>query len=259
MARKDHRPDVLEGAPLHYAPVNEQGVVFLFSHLAKRFRMRVEEIRQGLPDCVAYEKTSTGERKVRIEFEHKSSSFKTHRHPARGCDCIVCWEHDWPDCPKRLRVIELRKEYGLGFKIWMQPAVASEQYQLDEDRTRWLTRRSAHIGDLMVMYRCVPEKCIRELFVLSSLLTREHVDQTWKHGIGFFGDLRCVCRLESPVFLEDMQSHRILRTSGFIRGNMQGNRDVTQYWPHLYDLIVKRNPKARLALQKYSPERLDIR
>jgi hypothetical protein len=57
----------LDHAPLDYAPENEQGVVFLFAHLARRrFGLRVERVQQGFPDCIAYR---TG-RRVRIEFEY---------------------------------------------------------------------------------------------------------------------------------------------------------------------------------------------
>jgi len=259
MPYKGRRAEVLEGAPMHYAPQNEQGVVFLFAHLAHKLRMRIEEIRQGFPDCIAYEKTSNGERRVRIEFEYRSLAFKSHRHTARGCDCIVCWEHNWPGCPRRLRIIELRKYFGLGFKIWLQPASAPQQHYLDNDTMDWAARQGAHVGDLMVMYRCTPEKSIRELFVLSSELRRRKCDPAWREGWCFSGKFRLVCRFDAPVFLEDLKAHRVLRTAGFIRGRLQGNQDITQYWPYLYELIVARNPKARKALRKYSPERLDIR
>ena len=251
------RTETLDGAPLHYAPANEQGVVFLFAHLARKLRMQVDEIRQGFPDCVAFEKTSGGERRVRIEFELRSSAFRLHGHPARGCDCIVCWEHDWPDCPSRLRVIELRRFFGLGFKVWMQPAIASQQDGLDENTVAWAARKSAHRGDLMVMYRCSPEKCIRELFVLRTDLRRGRRDPSWGEGDAFFGTFRIVCRLDAPIFLDDLQGHRHLRTAGFVRARLQGNRDVTAWWTSLYHLIVSRNPRARRALQPYAPERLD--
>jgi len=37
----------------------------------------------------------------------RSSDFKAHKHPVNGCDLIICWEHDWKDCP--LEVLELKK------------------------------------------------------------------------------------------------------------------------------------------------------
>ncbi len=47
------RAERLEGAPLAYAPENELGVVFIFSHLLKRWRLKVDKIRPGFPDCIA--------------------------------------------------------------------------------------------------------------------------------------------------------------------------------------------------------------
>jgi hypothetical protein len=44
---------------------------------------------------------------VRIEFEFRSRTFRDHGHDPDGCDLIVCWEHNWPECP--LEVVELRK------------------------------------------------------------------------------------------------------------------------------------------------------
>ena len=45
--------------------------------------------------------------RVRIEFEYESRNFLRHMHEASRCDVIVCWVHNWPECP--LEVIELSK------------------------------------------------------------------------------------------------------------------------------------------------------
>src|SRR5687767_14404694 len=74
------RPEMLENAPMQYAPMNELGVVFLFSHIARRLRLKIEQIRPQYPDCIAYQKTGNGEKQVRIEFEYKSRNFYAHRH-----------------------------------------------------------------------------------------------------------------------------------------------------------------------------------
>ena len=100
----EHRPEVLEGAPMRYAPQSELGVVFLFSRLAKKLRLRVDTVQSGFPDCVAYQKSHGKENKIRIEFEFKAKNFKMHRHDPKGCDWIVCWENNWPDAPKRLHM-----------------------------------------------------------------------------------------------------------------------------------------------------------
>jgi hypothetical protein len=101
------------GAPLHFGnlmcePVNEQGVVFLFGMVSKALGFSIECIRPEFPDCLGkryIEGKGRRQQRVRIEFEHESRNYD---HRIDGCDIIVCWEHNWPDCP--LEVIELRTE-----------------------------------------------------------------------------------------------------------------------------------------------------
>lgn len=80
--------------------------------------MYIETIRKGFPDCIAKRYIGSGKwEEVLIEFEFKSSDFVRHRHldqmKKKGtvCDMIVCWEHDWKECPKDIEVIELKEEY----------------------------------------------------------------------------------------------------------------------------------------------------
>lgn len=93
---------------LVYGPINEQGVVFLFSKVSKDLNIEMEEIKTGFPDAIGRVKTSRGYARRRMEFEFRSSEFKKHGHSVQDCDIIVCWEHDWTDCPPELEVIELR-------------------------------------------------------------------------------------------------------------------------------------------------------
>ena len=94
---------------LQHAPINEQGVVFLFGIVAFDLGYVVEGIGTGYPDCEA--KRSIGRdgdvwERVRIEFEYKSRHFRDHGHDPIATDVLVCWEHNWPDCP--IEVLELR-------------------------------------------------------------------------------------------------------------------------------------------------------
>lgn len=96
---------------LQHAPVNEQGVVFLFGMICSELGFVVESVRTGYPDCKAKRRVSRNPEKwedVKIEFEYYSSEFRSHGHNPVNCDVIVCWEHDWKECP--LEVIELKKE-----------------------------------------------------------------------------------------------------------------------------------------------------
>jgi len=93
---------------LVYEPVNEQGVIFLFAKYHKELGIEyIEGIQQGFPDAFGRRKIGKTEYEpVDIEFEFKSLDFKNHQHDPNQCDIIVCWEHNWKECP--IEVIELR-------------------------------------------------------------------------------------------------------------------------------------------------------
>jgi hypothetical protein len=251
------RPDVMKKGPLHFAPQNELGVVFLFSSVAPALGLRIEKIQAAYPDCVAYQKTSSGEKRIRIEFEYRSSSFRAHKHNARLCDWIVCWEHDWPDVPDRIRVVELRARFGMGFKVWIQGVVGRSQQEWlsTANAADWALSKRATPGDLLLMYYTSPACRIHDVFLLTSSLRRWAAG--WRAGECYGGKVKRVCRLESPIFLSDLRNHCVLKTSSFVRCNMQGNLLATEYWPYLYEMIADRNPKALAKLSKYAPGRLN--
>jgi hypothetical protein len=94
---------------LQHAPINEQGVVFLFGIVAFDLGYVVEGVGVGFPDCEAkrcVDKSGDVWERVRIEFEYKSRNFLDHGHRDEDCDVLVCWEHNWPECP--IEVVELR-------------------------------------------------------------------------------------------------------------------------------------------------------
>lgn len=249
---KKIRPNTLTNAPLQYAPHNELGVAYLFAHIAKRKQFRIEEIRPQFPDCIAYRRSEDQEKLVRIEFEFKSSSFKVHDHDHKKCDCIVCWHHDWPDCP--IEVIELKRDFHSVPKVWIQPALKSQWHNLKLKRLNWGLSKRASIGDLLLMYRCSPDKAIRDIYVVIGALSRGEAG--WRAGECYFGTIQNLYRLEAPLFLEDFKTHRVLKTAGFVRGNFQGNLLVSEYWPYIHDLIIKRNPKALKVLKNYDPTKM---
>jgi hypothetical protein len=102
--------DPLAMPELVHEPVNESGVVFAFGMLARRLGFAVHRIQREFPDCEAVRQIARGQwQLVRIEFEFESRNFVLHKHNPKGCDVIVCWVHNWPECPKRLQVVELSK------------------------------------------------------------------------------------------------------------------------------------------------------
>jgi hypothetical protein len=90
--------DPLNFRGLRHAPINEQGVVFLFGIVSKELGFVVESVHNPFPDCVAKRLVDTRRRRwqeVRIEFEYQSRNFLAHHHRETECDLIVCWEHNW--------------------------------------------------------------------------------------------------------------------------------------------------------------------
>lgn len=95
---------------MRFAPVNEQGVVYIFGMVSQELGFFVESVRVKYPDCEGkrcFDAKQNLWEHIYIEFEFKSSNFIEHGHKVDDCDVIVCWIHDWPDCP--IEVLELRE------------------------------------------------------------------------------------------------------------------------------------------------------
>jgi hypothetical protein len=100
--------------PMTNAPVNELGVMVLFGMVAwPLLGLQVESVQGKFPDCIAKRQVAPGKwQYLRIEFEYESKNFKLHGHDPKGCDAIVCWKHNWEECPAEIEVIELCRLIG---------------------------------------------------------------------------------------------------------------------------------------------------
>lgn len=85
----------------NFIPQNELGVISLFWSLSTSYGWQLVETSQSFPDAIIEYEDFTW----KIEYEYISSNFRLHKHNPDECDLIVCWMHDWLDCP--LPVIEL--------------------------------------------------------------------------------------------------------------------------------------------------------
>lgn len=103
------RPAVLQAMLTH--PVNEAGVLALFSSMAVKLGFGILKVQTAFPDVIALRLCKDGNwRLVRVELEFESRGFITHGHDLKGCDLIVCWKHNWPSCP--VEVLELSNIFG---------------------------------------------------------------------------------------------------------------------------------------------------
>jgi hypothetical protein len=114
VAIKSDRPvygPAMVPAALVHEPINEMGVVFLFGTVAERLGFMVTLVQAEFPDCEALRAVGVRRwQRVNIEFEYESKNFLRHGHDVSRCDMIVCWIHNWMECP--LEVVELREIVG---------------------------------------------------------------------------------------------------------------------------------------------------
>ncbi len=241
----------IHGAPLRFAPENEQGVVAIFAAIAKaRFGMTVERIQTGYPDCIAIRRG----KRVRIEFEFRSRNFTPHLKDdplVKDCDAIVCWEHNWPAVPEHLEVIELRQEFGVGRNVWLQPYEPGQADRMTHEPLRgWSSPASAAKGDLLIVYRSRPDSRLEHVFKLTS---SPYVGAHWNDDSrdAVYADFARVGDLPTPVGLSVLKSDAGLRHAPFVRSSVQGPQRITTWWPALRRLIVQLDPKNERVLKDW--------
>jgi hypothetical protein len=97
------------------SPQTEQEAIILFGKLSQHLKMRIEYVGRPFPDAWIRVKEGSRWTTKAAEFELHSSDFERHGHiksmkKGKECDMIICWKHDWPDKPRGLKIVELRKE-----------------------------------------------------------------------------------------------------------------------------------------------------
>jgi hypothetical protein len=235
----------LEGVPgMQSGPVNEIGVVCLFALLSKQLGFVIQRVQAGFPDCIAQKRTAIGWKTVRIEFEYYAKAFKAHRHSCRGCDYIVCWENDWPDAPKGIEILDLRRQVEPR-RIWLQAVNKNSWHELDQEkRWDWSLPRLTKKDDLVLFYHKTPRKELRHIAVA----TQNAVPiKYWQWG----GPIRVLARLTQPVSLAHIRGSAILSKSPCVRSNFQTRYDVTPWWSEWYRLITTLNPELQSKLKRY--------
>jgi HNH endonuclease len=101
----------LYGAPLTplsllHAPTNEMGVLYLLGALGPYLGLVVTRVQQPFPDLEVMREVSPGLwQRVPAEMEYESRNFLVHGHDPDKVALLVCWVHNWPECP--VEVIEL--------------------------------------------------------------------------------------------------------------------------------------------------------
>ncbi len=102
--------DLIGKRSIVYAPINKAGTLFLFARLLDEFDMLIEEISADCSYVVARRRVDSGWERVVISLAFKSSDICSGSDITG--DLLICWEHDWHDCP--LKTFELKALFENG-------------------------------------------------------------------------------------------------------------------------------------------------
>lgn len=255
------RSELIEFDGLRFAPENELGVVLLFGKIHRKLGFpEIDIIKPGFPDCWAYQRIQNGTKKIWIEFEFRSKSFKNHIEkinklkPKKGI--VVCWEHNGLSIEKYANVIELKTAVGFGKRVWTQCINPEYQNIIDSVSSKkkdewWSVCQSARPNDLVLIYRSgtkteakrknVDESLLQSIANIFEVTSMPYKDKKgdWK------ASLRQLAILNEPLRLEHLKEDIYLKNCGWVKANLQGRRDVTPQWWRLRQLILKMNPELR--------------
>jgi hypothetical protein len=210
-------------------------------------QLHVERVQAGFPDCIAMQRVGGKERRIRIEFEFRSSNFRAHGHPTNGCDWIVCWEHDWPAVPPNLKVVELRQYYGRGFNVWVAVSPLLDAWP---SRATYTFGKRVAKGDLILFYECSPHQWLRHVSAVSGG-PRTGREQ----GVGYVHPLRRVCTLDPPLHMKSLETSNLTVIKRAIF-SQKHHRKITEHWWLLHEMLVRRYPDVAQALEPFGPSRV---
>lgn len=91
------------------APVDVKGVIFIFGMICEELSFIIETFNTEKPYFEGKRSLDGSGKKmqdVKIGVYHKSHDLKTKSESTTDYDIIICWEHDWNDCP--VEVLELK-------------------------------------------------------------------------------------------------------------------------------------------------------
>lgn len=70
-----------------------------------------DEIAAGISRLRSMREVEGGRwQRLNAEFEQESRNFLIHKHDPNECDMLICWVHNWPECPEWIEVVELSRE-----------------------------------------------------------------------------------------------------------------------------------------------------
>lgn len=196
----------------------------------------------------------------RIEFEFWASNYERDSHRPNGADIVVCWENDWESRPKKYRhleIIDLKSYVGAQPRVFVTGCQWFNQDELDHarrGRLEWNVPSSAQVGDLVLMYRSLPDSEIRDLWKVIGPFQHFGKRNRQDRWPGIQAGLRRLVSLKRPVTFAALKRDAGTRELTIVRMQFRGKSDITDDWPIIYERIVALNPKAKSALRPFLPD-----
>lgn len=155
-------------------PKNEAELIFRFAQEMPGVWELLSLQTSSFPDAIL---KIRGKKTYKVEFEFESKSFLRHKHKVEECDLIICWIHDWDDCP--LPVLELSNP------DWLKTRIPNKLSR--EEAISWET---SQIEDPVSEMQRAQERIIKALHAQKNAQARintahkdmTRISRTWKRN-----------------------------------------------------------------------------
>ncbi len=103
----------LTSSNVDFVPQNKKGVIYLFGIISNKLGYILESISSDFPEaeakrCVGPQEHFIQWEQLKLHFEYRSLDIKKYEDRLFLCDLVVCWHHDWEECP--IPVLSLKTE-----------------------------------------------------------------------------------------------------------------------------------------------------
>jgi hypothetical protein len=150
------------------------------------------------------------------------------------------------EAPRKLEIIELRRLFTFGFNASFQPVAEEYASRIGEidDSDLWSVSQKSTEGNLVLFYRTAPESFVRDIFIIDGPVRR--VVAGWKDGYDSMAAIRRIATLSNPLSWKQLKTESKLAQAGFVKSQMQGRPQASNYWAILLDMIVSVNAGVKI-------------
>ena len=138
-------------------------------------------------------------------------------------------------------------------KIWIASVGEKYKEELSECKSDdgWSVPSKSRINDLILFYHNKPESCIKDIFKITGEIHKDVAGEYTVKRCDYFAPIKRVARIKLPITFQEMKNDPYLSGSHMVLTCMNGRFEVTEYWDHIYKMIIKKNPELENKLSPY--------